>query len=179
RGSERCSRGTSWGKFSLALGGRVASCTASVAGCATVQRHRTQTRPRRFMRRTAWAFATGVALWSATPVAALPPCGDPTPGLGGSKASLRWRDSATDVDDELSYEGSMAAAISPAQLGDPVAGTSAFRVCIWDTPRDRTTPRLVYDAELPAGGTCRGKPCWSVLRTKGGRGVRFRDRRDR
>src|SRR6185503_18941085 len=74
------------------------------------------------------------------------------------------------------YEGSMASAVSPAQLGDPVAGPSAFRVCIWDTPRDQTTPRLVYDAELPAGGTCRSKPCWSVLRTKGGRGVRFRDR---
>jgi arylsulfatase A len=128
------------------------------------------------MRRTAWAFATGVVLWSATPVAALRPCGDPTPGLVGGNASLRWRDSATDVDDKLSYEGSMAAAVSRAQLGDPVAGTSAFRVCIWDTPRDRTTPRLVYDAELAPGGTCSGKPCWRVLRTKGGRGVRFRDR---
>ena len=70
----------------------------------------------------------------------------------------------------------MATAVSPAQLGDPVAGTSAFRVCIWDTPRDRTSPRLVYDADLPAGGTCTGKPCWRVLRTKGSRGVRFRDR---
>src|SRR4029077_10132098 len=75
-----------------------------------------------------------------------------------------------------SYEGSMQTAVSPAQLGDPVAGTSAFRVCIWDTPRDRTTPRIVYHADLPAGGTCRDKPCWRVLRTKGSRGVRFRDR---
>ena len=141
-----------------------------------MQRHRTQKRSRRFLRLAAWAFATGVVPWSANPVAALPPCGDPTPGLVGGKASLRWRDSATDVDDELSYEGRMATAVSPAQLGDPVAGTSAFRVCIWDTPRDRTTPRLVYDAELSAGGTCRGKPCWRVLRTKGSRAVRFRDR---
>jgi arylsulfatase A len=140
-----------------------------------MQGHRTQSRSRRFVRGTAWAFATGVALWSASSVAVLP-CGDPTPGLVGGKARLLWKESSTDVDDKLSYEGSMASAVSPAQLGDPVAGTSAFRVCIWDSPRDRTTPRLVYNAELPAGGTCGRKPCWRILRMKGSRGVRFRDR---
>src|SRR4029453_3877911 len=150
-------------EFSLALGGRVASCTVTVAGCVTMQGYRTQIRSRRFMRGTAWAFATGVALWSATPVPALPPCGDPTPRFVGGKARLLWKDSATDVDDKLSYEGSMATAVSTAQLGDPVPGTPPFPFWIWDTPRDRTTPRLVYDADLPAGGTCRGKPCWRVL----------------
>ncbi len=128
------------------------------------------------MRCAAWAFAMGVALWSATPAAALPPCGDPSPQAVGGRARLLWEDRATGVDDEVSYEGSMAAAVSPAQLGDPAAGASAFRICIWDTPQDRTTPRLVYDAEIPPGGTCGGKPCWNILGAKGSRRVRFRDR---
>lgn len=141
-----------------------------------MQGYRTPVRPRWSILWTAWAVATGIALWSATPVAALPPCGEPSPELIGGKARLLWRNSATDVDDKVSYDGSMSAAVSPAQLGDPVAGTSAFRICIWDTPQDQATPRLVYDAEIPAGGTCGGKPCWRSLGTKGSRRVRFRDR---
>ncbi len=111
--------------------------------------------------RTAWAVATCVALWSATHVAALPPCGEPSAQTSGGQARFLWRG------DEVSYEGRTSAAFSAAQLGDPVGGTSAFRVCIW---RDRVP---VYHTEIPAGGTCGGKACWKRL---GAKRLRFRDR---
>jgi arylsulfatase A len=110
-------------------------------------------------------FATCVALWSVAAVAALPPCGDPSPHLSGGQARFLWTGS------ELSYEGRTSAAYSPAQLGDPVGGTSSFRVCIWNTARGP----LVYDAEIPAGGRCGGKPCWRRLGSNANPRLRFRD----
>lgn len=133
---------------------------------------RTRIRPRRFLRWPAWV----VVLCSAAPVAALPPCGDPIAQFAGGHARVLWRDGTTAAGDEVAYEGRMSAAVSPAQLGDPADGTSAFRVCIWDTPKDPTIPRLVFDAEIPPGGTCGGKPCWRSRGGEGNRRLRFRDR---
>lgn len=116
------------------------------------------------------ASALGVLVAIASPAPALPPCGDPTPGTGsGGRARLQWKAGAG----KLAFAGDENAAVSPAQLGDPVAGSAAYRVCIWDTPADQAAPRLVYDAELPAGGRCGRKPCWQKSR----RGVRFGDSR--
>src|SRR5262245_847150 len=117
-----------------------------------------------------------MTLGSAVSVFALPPCGNPTPGTAaGGKARFLWKDSTSDARDRFAYEGTKGDAVSAAQLGNPASGPSAYRICIWDTPRGAASPRLLYDAEVPAGGTCSGKPCWKVRAAKGNRDVRFRD----
>ena len=115
-------------------------------------------------------WALGLFLWNGPGLAALPPCGTPTPGTAdGGAARLRWKGG------ELAYAGDESAAVAPTQLGDPVGGGSAYRVCVWDTPADGDAPRLVYDVELPAGGRCGRRPCWKVRRTKKGQRLRYTD----
>lgn len=129
----------------------------------------------RVLRPPTTAAMLGVLL-HATLAWALPPCGDPTPGtVAGGTARVVWKDGANDAKDKVSYAGRKADAVSAPQLGDPVDGTSAYRVCIWDTPADATPPRLLYEAEVPAGGRCNDRPCWKALRGKHRRAVRFRD----
>ena len=55
--------------------------------------------------------------------------------------------------------------LSVGDLGDPVGGTTAYRLCIYDGT-DRLVGRLAVDR---AGGTCGSKDraCWKALGTKG------------
>lgn len=45
--------------------------------------------------------------------------------------------------------------------------TAAYRVCFY------ANESLVLEAEVPAGGTCGGKPCWTA---QSGKGYRFKDK---
>jgi hypothetical protein len=51
-------------------------------------------------------------------------------------------------------------AFNGTYLGSPPTTTSV-RLCLYDRPGG--TPRLLLSPLAPAGGLCRGKPCWSVL----------------
>lgn len=52
------------------------------------------------------------------------------------------------------------ASLPRGDLGDPVTGDTAYRVCVYDADR-RAVGRLVVDR---AGDTCgsKGKPCWKA-----------------
>lgn len=69
---------------------------------------------------------------------------------GGKKQSLAWTwlGGATDL----------------ANLGDPTATTS-YRLCIYDDDE------LATSSDVPAGGTCGGKPCWKASKS----GFAFKD----
>lgn len=68
------------------------------------------------------------------------------PGLDGD--SLVWRLTSGD-------------ATTFAQLGEPFLGLTAYRLCVYDETAG--VPALVSEAEMPAGGYCRGKACWKRL----------------
>ena len=58
-----------------------------------------------------------------------------------------------------------------AELGDPVAGTTSFTLCAYDT--SASVPTVALRATAPAGGLCHGRPCW---KTTGGTGFKYADR---
>lgn len=51
-----------------------------------------------------------------------------------------------------------APALATSAFGDPQTGATGFAVCAYDG--DDT---LVFDASVPAGGACNGRPCWTAL----------------
>ncbi len=70
----------------------------------------------------------------------------------------------------LSWKWSRGAATTTQELGDPRARTS-YALCIYDQAGGALTEQL--QATVPAGGSCRGKPCWRATGTKG---FRFLDK---
>ena len=59
-----------------------------------------------------------------------------------------------------------------AALGEPFLGQTSYRVCLYDETGG--VPALVSEAEIPAGGYCRGKACWKRL--PGDKGFTYVDR---
>jgi hypothetical protein len=54
------------------------------------------------------------------------------------------------------WRGSSPIALSA--FGDPVTGSTDYRLCIYDTSAG--PPSLAFSAVIPAGGRCGGRPCW-------------------
>jgi cysteine-rich repeat protein len=108
------------------------------------------------------ACSAGVCTGSGAPTASC------RPALGGS---LLLRDGSPDTRDLLAWQWSQGAAISLAELGDPIAGTTHYTLCVYD--KTAGTWSLKLEAALPAGGTCARKPCWKVSGTTG---FRYADR---
>lgn len=79
---------------------------------------------------------------------------------GGSQ--LKLTDSALDPKDQWKSKWT-GAATTLAELGDPLA-TDDYRLCLYD---DSNGSAFVSGAILPAGGTCKGKPCWKAKGTTG------------
>jgi hypothetical protein len=61
--------------------------------------------------------------------------------------------------------------VSQAQLGDPVAGTTRYDVCVYDDAA-RLAGSLTVDRAAQSCGTS-AKPCWRAISTKG---YRYTDR---
>lgn len=58
----------------------------------------------------------------------------------------------------------LQSAVTPTQLGDPVNGTTAYNVCVYDSTNQL---RGQYTVDR-AGDTCStGKPCWTAVTNKG------------
>ncbi len=54
-------------------------------------------------------------------------------------------------------------ATTEADFGDPVNGSTNYRLCVYDETGG--TPQLVIEAQAPAGGICPGGvPCWYSTR---------------
>jgi len=79
------------------------------------------------------------------------------PILGG-KSKLDVKDNADDTKDSLKWKWQKGDATSLADFGDPL-GSDGWRLCLYDAG----VP--VSSTELPAGGTCGTKPCWSAKPT--------------
>jgi hypothetical protein len=87
----------------------------------------------------------------------LPDCRRPTEP-GASK--LRLKDRTPDTRDAARWTWTRGEETSPGDLGDPRA-TSGYALCLYDGAALRMTLRA------PAGGTCRGRPCWKAGRDGG------------
>ncbi len=110
--------------------------------------------------------ATDTPTDSATPLPGL--CGaTPRPGCRPSRTStLLVSDEKVDIRDRVLFEyaGGDAAV---EELGRPDRDTD-YALCIYDA-----TPAIVLSATVPAGATCRRRPCWRKV----SRGFRYGDRR--
>jgi 6-phosphogluconolactonase (cycloisomerase 2 family) len=94
---------------------------------------------------------------SATPACGLKPdagCRKPTKSL---KSMVLLKDRLPDTHDLLTWKWTKGEATLKADFGDPLATTS-YALCVYD--RAGGTPALKVAADIPAGGTCAGKPCW-------------------
>jgi len=106
------------------------------------------------------------------------PCGscDPGDGCVGAPrtdcrhtmrprgAKLKAKDAANDNGDLLLWKLTRAEAIDLTELGDPTT-SDAYRLCLYD--ESGPTSVEVLRADVPAGGTCDGKPCWRPSGTRG------------
>jgi uncharacterized delta-60 repeat protein len=69
-------------------------------------------------------------------------------------ATLTIRNDRKDASDALTWQW---AGRVGSQFGDPTA-TDGYALCLYQ--EDDLWPPLRYAAPVPAGGVCRGKPCW-------------------
>jgi hypothetical protein len=118
---------------------------------------------------TGTATATPTATPTDTPdpsaCAATPASGCLAPG----KSLLLLKDkspSGPSAGDKLVWKWLKGPALLQADFGDPVNGSTAFRLCIYDSAG------LVSQLNVTAGGTCGSNPCWKALGTKG---FKFKD----
>jgi hypothetical protein len=101
----------------------------------------------------------------ATPVA-----GCRTPG----KSQLRLKNNPDDRKDSLGWSWLKGPFTTFADLGDPVNGSTAYHLCIYDEIGN--TAHLVLDATAPAGGTCaKGRPCWKQIGSRKPTGFKYSD----
>ncbi len=97
--------------------------------------------------------------------------GDPAPRSGcrgALAASLQLKRGKTPARNRLLWKWKKGAATAMGELGDPTA--TGYRLCVYDASGGSSA--IALRAALPAGGLCRGKPCWSAT----GSGVKYRDR---
>jgi len=93
---------------------------------------------------TAFGLSTGA---QACPVLPLGTC------RTAARSTLQIRDRLLDKSDALSFSWTKGDATAFADFGDPTA-SALYRVCVYDAAG------LVRSATAPAGGLCKGKPCW-------------------
>jgi hypothetical protein len=93
--------------------------------------------------------------------AAAPVAGCRPAATGG--AAIAATNKKNDARDTLVWRW-RGAATTKADLGDPV-GATGYRLCVYDASG------LRHGAELSAGGSCAGKPCWKSTKT----GFRYRN----
>lgn len=107
------------------------------------------------------AAATATPSAAPTPglvCAAAPLAGCRAPTVAG-KSSLVIVDKADDAKDTLQWKLQKGPITPKADYGDPLATTS-WVFCVYDA-----TGSVLTIAEMPAGGACAGKPCWTTAKT--------------
>ena len=73
----------------------------------------------------------------------------------------------------LRWKWLRGATTNTADFGDPVDGATQYALCLFS--ESDTDTRLLMSVDVPAGGTCRGDPCWQVL-PRGGFTYQNRDK---
>jgi len=77
------------------------------------------------------------------------------------KSSLLLKDGTPDSKDTAVWKWTKGSATETADFGDPTT-TTGYALCVY-----QPGPTLAFAAGAPAGGTCKGKPCWTPIKTKG------------
>ncbi len=90
------------------------------------------------------------------------------------RGSLQLRDRFPDTRDSMNFRWQKGAATTVGDFGDPVNGSTSYDLCVYDESGD--VPSLVMSATIPAGGSCRGRPCWKTSGTGAVNGYRYNDR---
>jgi len=70
------------------------------------------------------------------------------------------KDRLPDTHDLLTWKWTRGEATLKADFGDPLTSTE-YALCLYD--ETVATPVLKLVANIPAGGTCAGKPCWKEI----------------
>ena len=85
------------------------------------------------------------------------------------KARLIVKNRTPDKRDLLVWKFTRGNQVTGVQLGDPINGTTSYRLCLWDASAH---PQPLFSADLAPGGTCGVRPCWKAV----GSGAKFTDR---
>jgi hypothetical protein len=86
------------------------------------------------------------------------------------KSSLTVVDDSDDFHDQFRWSWLKGQATTPGDLGDPTVDES-FSYCLYDA-----TAALVFQADVPAAGTCGTRPCWrGVGSPPGTKGFTYKD----
>jgi hypothetical protein len=83
--------------------------------------------------------------------------------IAPGKGSLLVNEKAAGKEKLKSLLTKLQIAVAPSQFGDPVGGTTRYKVCIYDAANQL---RGEYGVAR-AGDTCGDRPCWSALADKG------------
>jgi hypothetical protein len=70
---------------------------------------------------------------------------------------LKVKNTSNPGADQLVWKWSKGDATTAADLGSPTT-MGNYHLCLYD--ESGATPSLLARADIPAGGTCSGKPCW-------------------
>jgi len=79
-------------------------------------------------------------------------------------ALLTLTDRPVDSQDKAGWTWTKGQATSVFDFGDPRAATG-YKLCIYDQFYGDGYDRAILAAEIPAGGSCDGKPCWQGTNT--------------
>lgn len=110
----------------------------------------------------------GTPVTTTTTSTTLPPgsCSPaPTVGcVGAGKGVLLVNEKAAGKEKLKVTFSKLQSAVAPSQFGDPVTGSTAYSVCVYDSGNQL---RGEYTVDRP-GQTCSsGKPCWATVPNKG------------
>lgn len=82
------------------------------------------------------------------------------------KSSLALKRASDPSKSKLAWKWSKgASAVTQADFGDPVDGSSGYALCLYDETGG--SQELVLEMAVEAAGTCSGKPCWKAVSDKG------------
>ncbi len=84
------------------------------------------------------------------------------PELGCREAQrgvVQLMNRSPDAKDKFSWKWLLGPTTS-AEFGDPANGLTSYDLCLYDTTGG--TPSLAWQASIPGGGTCSGRPCWQA-----------------
>jgi len=90
--------------------------------------------------------------------------------LAAGKGRLKVVNEADDGVDALKFVWTGGEETAPIEFGNPFTTTSQS-MCVWGGAEESTMEKL-FEATLPPGGQCAGKPCWKSMNA----GYRFKDK---
>ncbi len=97
--------------------------------------------------------------------------GDSSPLLGCRQAPSAQLSLDRRGRGKMKWKWRKGAATDAADWGNPVDGNTSFLICLYDSAANVAGVEMI--TELPAGGSCNGKPCW---KTRGSKSLGYKDR---